>query len=566
MPTYPEWNRALIVFATHGVPQGEYVFLPMDGEAIEAVGQTLQTPTPDDGWVSDFKLAVRSQCVSKGQIDLKRIKNPMRDGDTPRYVAFLAAMVLAAHYMGEDEDKGIHGTDYFTHLNIVFGLDPGTHRAGLESGEEEALWTDWQRWLRSQGFLSSLEKGAGKYKFISYPISQTLLRESDKDRLWKRFGEHRWSHHLDEDTVLIHLQQQSKYLNTHLQALLNPEDPRWPQRLDSLRRVCYEVYETWIESGAPVSEKRVGQHIARRVIRCGLLRQVDDFLGTREYFLYPKQPRGIELENARVIFQNETYVLMEDRPGWYAPLWQIDDSQLDGVQVEIEGAYSSIQRLELSPRDFWILTTDPEVPESGTFASWRPGPILGEPFVILCRSDLEPAVRRLRNEGFIGFEREPAAMWQGWLEFENAYIVSEPSAWQGIRIPETTLLEALRPRVTFKISLQGGLRVPGRTAWIAGHGPTLTVTAFYPEIHIQVIESETDNIVFQNADLETGSAILIPWDHPGDFVIRAVQGDLTEERVVRIVSWDSLQLAPPPQQLPGEIRHKLAFGALPQEA
>ena len=41
----------------------------------------------------------------------------------------------------------------------------------------------WNAFVSSVGCLPTARAGEGPWKFISYPISQTLLREGDKDRL-----------------------------------------------------------------------------------------------------------------------------------------------------------------------------------------------------------------------------------------------------------------------------------------------------------------------------------------------------------------------------------------------
>jgi hypothetical protein len=563
--TYSEWNQALIDFAVQGIPRGKYVFLSIDEDTLESIGLSFEIESPADGWVSDFKQAVRFHCTSRGKITLKRITSPLRDPeDRPRYAGFLAAMVLAAHYMGEDEDTGIHETDYFTHLNRVFDLDENTSRAGLDSGEEIHLWEDWQRWVRSRGLLPSLQAGQGKYKYIGYPISQALLRQSDKDKLWQQFTDRSWSRYLDEDTVMAHLRVSRKYLTRHLQDLLNTDDPRGLQVYDTLSRACYDVYEAWVESGGSSRRKPSRIQRVQRVIRCGLLRQVDYFIGTTEYYLFPRQPAGIQLHDAEVEYQEETYPLFEDRPGWFAPLWEIDEHQLEEIDAPLNTRHPTLRSLQLPKRDYWILTADPETPESDVFATWRSSPVLGEPFVLLCRKSLGPTIQRLKVEGFLDFDTQPKPMWNNWLEYENVFIMSEPRAWESITIENTTLLEALQPRSSFKLSLTGGLRAPGMGAWIVGHGPGISVSAFHSEIQIEIVEPESGTTLIEET-IEAGKVLDFSWDQTGSFIVSAGQGHHVEEQLVRIVSWDELHTAPPPQHIPEEISQKIVFGAKVQK-
>ena len=187
MATYDEWNKAIAEYFVSGLSSGSTVYLSVDEDALMEIGARFEKSEIDlDTWVEDFTEAVRSKCVIGDTVYLPQGSGYQSD-QIPRCVAFLAAMVLAAHYMiGEEtEDETILQTNYFTRLRQVLGLsdeETGRPEGLLPAGIEENLWLTWNRWLIGNGWLHSAEHGQSNYnKFINYPLSQALLREADQE-------------------------------------------------------------------------------------------------------------------------------------------------------------------------------------------------------------------------------------------------------------------------------------------------------------------------------------------------------------------------------------------------
>lgn len=565
MATYNEWNRAIIDFIIQSLPLGSHVFLSVDEDTLATIGHQLNLAQSEKTYIEDFQNAVCSRVIHKGSVHLPSIVNPMRDHEGyPRYIAFLCVMVLAAYRMGDDEDKDVQHNDYFAHLNFILNID--AERAGIETGKEESMWQDWAKWLRSRGYLPTAYGGEASYRYTGYPISQTLLRQSDKDRLWRRFSEHNWSQRLDEDTVIAQIKSDGQYLTAHLRQLLDRNNPHSSQIYTQLTRACFDVYESWVESGGVASvNKRASTYATKRAIKCGILRQHDTFIGSTAYYLFPRQHSGADLQYGYVVYQGKTFDLQVEYPGWFQPLWEVTAQQLaQGIELPLHTAHTTLEKLILSPREFWILTSDPNVPESDNYASWFKGPTLGELFIMLCREHLHEDMQQIRQEGLIQWEGDPKRIWpeEDWLEYRNVTIVAEPHAWDDVYLHSENLLQSLKPQSTFAISLRGGVRVPRQQAWLVGHGPEVSVIAFYPEVDISVTRTDTDEMIFQQEGTIAGEIIQINWSSAANYVIRVQQGNLFEERAVSIVDWDALQLAPLPQELPTEIQRSGVFGPL----
>ncbi len=77
---YGRWNRAIVQWATWGVPHGTPVYLSVDEEVLAGLGL---------GTVEDFCQAVRSQVVVGDRVQLSALQN--HGSPEPAGVAFLGA-------------------------------------------------------------------------------------------------------------------------------------------------------------------------------------------------------------------------------------------------------------------------------------------------------------------------------------------------------------------------------------------------------------------------------------------------------------------------------------------
>jgi len=188
MANYDEWSKAITEYFVSGLSSGATVYLSVDEWALLNIGTRFeQSKANHVDWIDDFQRAVQSECVIGNQVYLEGTFGYLSD-QTPRCVAFLAAMVLAAHHMvaEEAEDEIIASSNYFKRLRQVLGLpaEEGGRPDGLQTGVEEKLWLSWNWWLIQNGLLPSAERGESiNYAYVNYPLSQALLREADKKAL-----------------------------------------------------------------------------------------------------------------------------------------------------------------------------------------------------------------------------------------------------------------------------------------------------------------------------------------------------------------------------------------------
>ncbi|MBD2580160.1 hypothetical protein [Oscillatoria sp. FACHB-1406] len=541
MVSYTDWNQALADYFVRGVARGTYVYLSVDEDVLERIGNNFDNSPIDGKWSHDFRRAVRDKVIFEGQVNLKSVQGHTPQG-LPQGIAFLGATVLAAYRMAEEEK--IDQNNYFRRLQEVLFISPvqSCRPRGMKPGDEEPLWQEWKRWLMEQGFLTSAQQGEGPTKYISYPISQSLLRRSDKERLCQLFKEKQWHIPLDAQILITRIRQEASRLTRHLKDLL--AGARSAQRYEAIAESIHELYEQWRDNG--FAEGKKASSISTRNLFAGLYRAEEPFLGEVEYYLYPKQPRGLRLEQVEVWAKDNLLTLREERPGWYLPEIAVGEAELEsGVTYPIPSP-DLFSFLILPQRDFWVLTPDPENPDSGIYASWG-RPTLGDRFILLCKAELLPQLELLRTEGLLQWNGEPDNPFgnSDWIEINQCMVISK--AWSGVFIQNQELYEALKPAASLSISLSGGLREPNRGAWLAEYGPKVTVFGFYPNAKLKVTRL-SDGHPLVSKSINTNVSLTIEFIETGDYLIEASCSGESTELLAKIINCNQLSLNPPQER------------------
>jgi len=533
MASYTDWNQALISYFIDGVPRGTRIYLSVDEDVIENIGYNFTDSSVDGKWIDDFNSAVRKKVIVDEYVNLKQIKGKNPQG-FPQGVAFLCACVLAASLMGEEEK--ISEKDYFKRLRETLAL-PGFHRPqGMKSGSdsEEPLWKEWNLWLMQQGFLVSAQPGSGPTKYTNYPISQCLLRRTDKDKLQQLFQEKKWQAQWDALTLFVYVKEVGLF-GKHLRDLLTEDRERY----DSLAEEIYQVYEQWQEYGYS-KNKNCNSYNWSHNLSCGLYR-TESFLGDISYSLYPKQKRRCKPELIEIQINENNYQSREERPGWYYPLdYYVNETELEqGCKYQITSP-NNLDYLVLPDRDFWILVSDPDNYDSGAFASWgKPSP--GNEFILLCKNkkELLSDIHNLRDKHLLEWSNQPSTNTK-WIEIEQCMVVSH--AWDKVIIKNQALKDALQPSVSLSISLSGGLRVPKMDAWLIGYSPQITIFGLYPTVKIKVTELANGRVIMDESH-PINVPINISLPHTGEYIVQAFTQDRsTPKCLIRIVDWNKLEI------------------------
>jgi len=132
MANYTEWNQALISYFLKGVPRGSKIYLSVDDDVLDRMGQGFfLTLSGSDNWSDDFQEAIRKDVIIDKQVNLNRIQG-RDENDNPNCVAFLGACVLAAYRMANEEK--ISQLNYFKRLREILHLIGFSASPGHEIG------------------------------------------------------------------------------------------------------------------------------------------------------------------------------------------------------------------------------------------------------------------------------------------------------------------------------------------------------------------------------------------------------------------------------------------------
>lgn len=545
MATYGEWNKAIVEYFVGGLPAGATVYLSVDEDAILDIGHRfLREKSGHVDWVEDFLSAVRARCVLGGEVRLDRVRGNGPDG-LPNCVAFLGAMVLAAHRMADEE--ATTESNYFTPLRRVFGLSDGEwgRPRGLQSGAEESLWLAWNRWIVVRGFLPSAERGRGRtYKYIHYALCQALLREGDKRRLARMFRESARSRLIskewDKNKLSAWLRMNVRLFHTqHLRELFHGADP---SRHEALLGAVYNLYDTLDWAGNEQPSDANARPVRRRIM-AGLYRVFDPTTGSISYLLYPREPEHWNGTDLHVLKNGESYPLREERPGWFMPLWA--ESPAGGRHYELRGN-AEVKEIILPESDVWIFVRDPENEDSGVLAGWR-RPVIFEKFILLCREERAPAVETLRQARLLswGNEFHFSNNGRGWVEYQECVITSLD--WDEVLPGDDDLFDELRPDVSaVTIALRRGLQVPNQRGWLEGYGPEVIVYAVEEQLRLVARDIAHVDTTIWDRTVNTNQYLESQITSRGDYILQVYRGSrLLAQQSFSILSWKDLLCSEP---------------------
>ena len=545
MNSYSDWNTALIHYFTQNVPYGTKIYLSLDDDTLGKVGSSFTEDYNHESWITNFCQVVRDQVVRGESIYLDTVSE-LDDFGYPMGIAFLGIMVLAANQMAENEE--FDQKNYFSRFRQVLKLpeDGQTRPKGLrakpyEKPPEIQLWERWNQWLLEQGFIPTAQEGSGPNKYINYPIAQSLLRNTDKDRLRRLFTEKQWRTRWDEQTLFTKVASEYSQFSQHLKRLIDDRN-----RYEALATAIHETYEDWLENGlSTTSTGKSGHRQGSHQLYTGIYR-TEDFLGNIDYYLYPRQKRGRSLGSLTVEANGRQWDLREDRAGWYLPIGE----SLSGQEISEGRTYqispsNQVEKLILPKRDFWILVPDPDNPESGVYASWS-SPNLGEQFIILFKESLFNDLQRLRDENLIQWEGDHDTKYPAfgsnsdWYEVYQCQILSQ--AWDGVFLQSQELKYALQPTTSLSISLSGGLKVPKTNAWISGYPPQVTVFAFHPTVELVITNATTNEIIY-SSPFSSNQPHSIPNFTEGNFIASANYAGQSAQRLIKVMAWNEIDFS-----------------------
>lgn len=200
---FDAWNEALVHEMLSDSNDGVPVYLTAEDSVLEAVRQ--RRGREGGGLVSSLESAV-AQTVKPGDTDPFRVhrvraerwrsKDERRSGhggsDSPPFVALLTLFTLAADKMGSKRD--ISPNAYYPILAEMLGWERSADRNRLSKSfrdNTEQIWKIYNYWLDSRDGRYGLPTAyALGFRFVGLPVSQALLRKSDRAAFPHLFSEY----------------------------------------------------------------------------------------------------------------------------------------------------------------------------------------------------------------------------------------------------------------------------------------------------------------------------------------------------------------------------------------
>jgi len=582
MPSYIEWNQALIDYFTSTAPKGSRIYLSVDDDVLERIGKKFNSVPYGNSWRKDFCLAVRQELSVFGtgnEIDLTKIKDSVHQ--TPQCVAFLGITVLAAYDMASDTNASVDERNYYRRFREALRLTTSMSKAPrgmiLKPRIEEILWNRWNNWLQAQNFVpTALQGSSANTTYIGYAISQSILREADKEKIYKLVQEQGLVNNWNIDSLISYLRNNIQNLTPHLRALLERTDDK--QRLDVIKKAVQDALDEERLIQEPLVKKVISRfpqnnfgaktlptNNADKLFNDDLSAQIYRYEGDcffseyPSFYLYPKQKTGIDLIGAEISINGVSpspTLQQSDLEGWYLPVFEHSINPMDlsqGIRYEIKRSSSNDRSsyLTLNKRNFWVLIPDPDCPESGIYASFGKA-ILGQQFILLCRKELIKVVECLQSERLLKFNKRCDAFERNsdWVEFQQCMILSED--WEGVDLgcEGEEIKNALQPK-DIAISLVGGLRVPHLRAWLIDDVPILTVfSSLADQAEITItnlsVTGQPKSKIYVNTN--TPNANVFEKDgivQVGDYIVQVACGKFSGSKSVKLIDWKALKIREP---------------------
>jgi hypothetical protein len=363
--------------------------------------------------------------------------------------------------MAADPESGITSGNYYARLNELLDLD---HRGMPPSFERvTALWKELERWLVEDnhgrlGLPSAVPHPS--FPHVGYPISQCLLRDSDRRKLPEFF---RWEGLAPgQDASAQELAPRLREWALSTRCALSRQARKVLTGGEELARQAAGTVAAELKSWDGASVDAEGRSVARIEVQLNVRRGGRRF----EYQLYPRAPEGFpdgEYRNAAV------GVSLERVPGtsWFGPLPTTLAKEVFGTGLSLRNG-----RYTLHMAGSRVVPFEKN-DELGGWVSC-PRVVPGQEHMVLCHSTLARRVEeRLRRTAQPGWAPAPgtSGLPPSWVCFRRVYVGSQTSAEV-----EDGELDCLVPHWRAGISFTGGLKIAGAT-WLLGGEPVVTVTA-----------------------------------------------------------------------------------------
>lgn len=455
---YTIWNGRLSshFFGPHSARRR--VYLQVDADLLaELAGDDALPANAELSFVHAVRSKVRVNAYSalwpieREISEWKRERLAGKTSAAPPYIALLALTVLAASHMRRDDDKGIGSSNYYRRLNELLNWDHPGKPPGYEIIEN--CWHDLNDWLthdmRGTWGLPTAQS-LGHLSHIGYPLSQCLLRDSDRAKFPDFF---RWAElpprtEIDPAALEPSLDRWCSTASCRFSTITRNAISLMSDARTVAARAAADALETWSgESVSSEGQRQAGFVLAARLTKHGQDIECNLFAPCIEGFpdgAYTGRGATLDLQRA-------------DGLPWFEPLdADIAEALLRGLHVT-QGKFT----FEWRQRSVVALVPDGRALSAWVSASTVP---LGEPVLVLCQSTLASDFEQfLASSGGQGTSLGRMPSLPGWEVFSNVLVPP------GVE-PSIQAFGSVVPGENVHTRLDGGFKLE-RDTWMLGWEP-----------------------------------------------------------------------------------------------
>lgn len=477
---YLELDSAICQHFFHTGNEGRPVYLDVEPAELDWCGSLLGH---EPGGFQDKLVSATRRLLyleDLGTPVLRRFENANRDWfkslraarqirgmrvPPPPTLGLLALFVIPAEQMGSHGGRGGSHQRYYPVLTELLDIPESTLKRFVTSFAEtvEDLWRGLNAWLESEDGRFGLPTAFSlSHRYVGLPVSQALIRETERRQLRRMFAQYG----LGPNDAIANEEMQ-EILDEWISQISSPASRQlqklWKSRenRDQLSAIAATELAAWDGYGFEQhgdAQKRISSshkcwlYLADRPVSLfesetafGVAIKGSDALSESRFaFETTTKPLEIRLKNLR-----------EGLMGFDGGDYGIDTSSLFEGKISLSAQDDERSRLprDLVPFEFdslcnaWVESDSMEL--GGTYRVLIADRFLGKALPIL--------------ETIGGKRIEPSPLTgapEGWLAFNNFQPVVSP----GVELLESPdyHLSALRSRPVKKMTLIGGLRLPGR--------------------------------------------------------------------------------------------------------
>ena len=480
---YDRWGSAIAEEFFSGRHGSRPVYLDLEEEMLGRVAASLELPSSGDP-AAELIAAVRATLSldRDGPLFAEHAARlaAWRKSDRstpPPVIALLAYFSLVAEHMRAEGD--LAASNYYGRFVSMLGGDPldedVKHRVFRAFADSSgSFWGALNTWLQEEPDVRGLPTAFAfdRRAYVGPALSQALVRDGDRRALLRLFAEAGLK---PGQTVAV--DDMRRLLEERLEeAPLSAGLKRLAASSDVLGRIaevaCVEL-AAWdggaedtaagAEAGGRIALCASVRRIPRRSLRLGIAAVAPDHVTT----LFPA-PECDKAGRAAVDAAGGSLVLdPPDRDGWRAVAGTVGIADLLASRLELTGEHGFHARRRPLP----VVALAREG-ASDVYREVDRVSLTAQHLLLAVASSRERLDRELASIARAGFKVHESlpGLPQGWLLYEGVEVVA---------VTETSApdLAVLVPMAWTEASLDGGMRLPGRSSWHSRSAPELKATA-----------------------------------------------------------------------------------------